>query len=92
MVVPAVSRAAIVAEAARDHGLSREDLLNGGRQRRFAWARHDAAWRLAQVRRADGKRVWSYSQIAAAVGLKDHSSAMHGVANWGRILDAERAL
>jgi chromosomal replication initiation ATPase DnaA len=89
MIVPEVSRASIVAEAARDHGLSLADLTDPRRRRRLARARWDAMWRLAQVLRPDGSRVWSYPRIARAVGLTDHTSAGYGIRRWAELMAAE---
>lgn len=60
------------AQVAARHGLTVEEITAGGPGRRFAPARHEACWEIRRL----GK---SYPQVAAAVGLKDHTSAIHGV-------------
>lgn len=52
------------------HGLMVEHILAGGPSPRFVRARHEACWEIRRL----GK---SYTQVAAAVGLKDHTSAIN---------------
>jgi chromosomal replication initiation ATPase DnaA len=74
---PVQTRAEIVREVAAKHGLTAEQLRLGGRKKKFAWPRHEAIWRMRQVRRPDGSCCYSFPQCARAVGLTDHTSAIH---------------
>jgi chromosomal replication initiation ATPase DnaA len=67
---------AIIAATAYAHGLGVADLLSNSRRRHIAIARQHAC---ALMREFTGM---PFQAIAEAIGLKDHSTAHHGVRQW----------
>jgi chromosomal replication initiator protein len=65
--------AQIILEVARKRGVTVEEILSGSRVKRISHARQEV---MAELRK---RTRLSFPQIAAKLGLKDHSSVMHGV-------------
>ena len=63
----------IMTDVAERHGLTLHDMISGGRQRRFAWARQEA---MAELR--DHTEL-SFPQIAAKLRLTDHTAVIYGI-------------
>lgn len=63
----------IVAEVAERHGLTRKELCSADRHRPIAHARQEAMWELRR------RTKLSLTQIAHRVGVKDHTSVLHGI-------------
>lgn len=75
-----ISRAvldAAVSEAAEAGGVGAAEILSLSRARAIVAARHHAMWLLRQPKMSDGSARYSYSEIAVAFGLKDHTTAWH---------------
>lgn len=66
-----------VHRAAQRYGCRPAEILTTVRSRPYVHARQWAMWRLRQIRRPSGEHRYSYPAIARAVGLKDHTTAMH---------------
>lgn len=67
---------ALITEVAGRHGLTYGDIVGCSTRAALSLARDEAVWRLREMRWAcDGGRRFSYPQIAAFVGMTDHSSA-----------------
>jgi chromosomal replication initiation ATPase DnaA len=79
----------ILEQVAWDHGMTVADLKSGSRQREFAFARFDAMTRLRAITNVDGQPRFSAPKIAQILGLKDHTSVLHGLKRWAAI-QAER--
>lgn len=62
----------ILERVAKSHGLTVAEVTERNRQDRIARARHHAAYALREA-------GYSFPEIARRVGLRDHTSAMHGV-------------
>lgn len=76
--VDAVALNALIAEAARAHGVTPADILGPSRKHVVAAARFEVWWR------AEKRRLSSYA-IAAAFG-RDHSTVLGGVARFEEML------
>lgn len=63
---------------ARRHGMTVDEMLRPVRLRSYAWARQESMWACRQILR-NGEPRYSYPYIALQHGLKDHTSAYHGV-------------
>lgn len=63
----------IIRAVADYHGTTVDRIMFGGRPKSLAAARHDAMWLLRII------AGMSYPETARAVGLRNHTSAMHGV-------------
>lgn len=69
---------AIVQEVAAKHRLPVRVVLNPVR-RPEQWARQEVMYHLRQVRKPDGRHVYTLPQIAAQVGCKDHTTVLYAV-------------
>lgn len=72
-----------------DYDISVPDIIGRDRHRLFAYARLDAAWRLRQLRFADG-RPPSYPRIAVWLE-RDHSTIVSNVQAWEREMRKDEA-
>ncbi|MFZ5667945.1 MAG: helix-turn-helix domain-containing protein [Pseudomonadota bacterium] len=66
----------IAAQVAAEHGLSVGDLTGRSRLAHFVDARHEAMWRIRQVRRPDGRAAYTTTPIGRFFG-RDHSTVIH---------------
>lgn len=83
--LPSEKSADILAQVAQKHRLKVEDLTGPSRLRKIILARQEAMWELRQRTRL------SSPQIAAKLGRKDHTTALHGVRRHeARIADTRR--
>jgi len=69
----------IVADVARRHGVTPDDIRGPSRRRSFVRPRHEAMWLMRQVRFADGSQRYSLPQIAQFLGGRDHTTVLNGV-------------
>lgn len=83
-----MSMKALLAETAADHAIHVRDILSLSRARPIAHARQDFMWRARQVRWQDGGYRYSLPQVARFLGLKDHTSVLHGVRAHGKRMEA----
>ena len=85
---------AILAQTAEEHGITVGELrsgIGGGRSKHpRVVARYDAMSRLYRERRWDGRNKFSLPQIAGIMGMKDHTSVIHGLRRWDEIERARR--
>lgn len=70
---------AVIAAAASRYHCAPVLILNRDRSRPQVHARQYAIWLLRQMRRADGLPRYSLPGIARAVGLTDHTTALHAI-------------
>lgn len=75
----------ILIETAMKHGMTMERLVSTSRKREVVMARNEAMWRMKH------EAGMSYPAICRRVGLLDHSSSIHGVKQYQKLLDAEDA-
>jgi len=68
----------IIREVAEAHGLTPSDIIGRERTRPYSRARHEAMWRLYQVRLVDGRRRYSFPMLGRIFG-RDHTVCLHGV-------------
>lgn len=69
-----------VADAlSRRPNVTREEIFSKAREHRVSHARQEVMWLLREARFADGARRYSLPAIAAAVGVEDHTTVLHGV-------------
>lgn len=91
IAAPSAATMRSIAQAtAADHGIPFHHLFAPSRKRPIAFARFDFMWRCRQARQASDHFRFSYPQIGAFLGL-DHSSVIHGVRQWEKILSGERS-
>ena len=76
---PPKSMAAIAAEIAQAHGLTLAQLCASDRRARIVHPRQAAMAAMREVRWSDGRRRYSFPQIARFFGLKDHTTVVYGV-------------
>lgn len=69
----------IIADVAKEHGVTAEDLCSRSRVRRLAYPRFDAMSRLRALHNAPGRHVFSLPQIGNILGGRDHTSVIHGL-------------
>lgn len=76
----ALTRSQLVRLVAEAHDLTADALRGPDRGRTAAWPRQEAMYVLSlQTRPADGAWRWSYTQIGAALGGRDHSTVIFGI-------------
>jgi len=73
-----------LAAVAAEQGISPHALVRG-RGNLASWMRFEAAWRCRQL-----TPPATYNEIAAALDMSDHTSAMYAVRKWQARLDAAR--
>jgi chromosomal replication initiation ATPase DnaA len=72
-----VSMLSIAKEVAAKHGLLLSDLVGESVTRKtVVLARHEAMWRMREVRCADGRRRYSYPCIGIFFG-RNHTTVIH---------------
>jgi chromosomal replication initiation ATPase DnaA len=76
---PAQTRRDILATAAREYGISAEEMLSTGQTRPKVRARQTAAYMLRCERTANGEHRYSFSRIAAILGYDDPTTVLHGI-------------
>jgi chromosomal replication initiation ATPase DnaA len=76
---PARSMASIAADVALRHGMSLEALRSPTRAHPVAHARQEAMAAMREIRAADGRRRYSYGQIARFFGFRRHTTVIHAV-------------
>lgn len=70
----------------RERNIPLHELTSATRAHPVAHARQDFMWRARQVRWPDGRPRYSLPFIARFLGMKDHTSILHGVrAHEGRL-------
>lgn len=79
VAVPMVTMKEIAAEVCHEHGIRLSDLLGQSRERRFAWPRQEAMWRMSAQAMTNGSPRYSLPQIGAFMGGRDHSTVVHGI-------------
>lgn len=67
----------ILEEVAQRHGLTVKELKGGGREFKYSHPRQEAIYLLRTNIMVHGKPL-GYPTIARMLGLKDHTTAMHG--------------
>lgn len=77
------SKKAIVQTVADRHGFTASELRGPSRRGPLVMARAEAAWVMHQTGR------YSYSQIAAGLGRKDHTTAIYLIQKWQSHLDGK---
>lgn len=78
-MTPAALTRELLVEAAIFHRVSVLDVLSARRGRQVSLARWRAMWRIRNIQNASGKPRYSFPRIARMVGVKNHTSVMHGV-------------
>ena len=73
-ITPRRFAADILADVAKKYGLTVADLKGPSRERRIAWPRQEAMWRI----RESCPHI-SYPHIGRLLGGRDHTTIMHGV-------------
>ena len=68
-----------VAMAAKAYRCRPDEILSKSRARQYAHARQYAMWLLRVRRDGQGRSIYSYPAVARAVGLTDHTTAIHAV-------------
>ncbi len=77
--VPVPTMTRIIREVADQYGISTEDLEGRSPAPKWSHPRHEAMWRIRQVKRANGKPRYSFPTIARRFNQKNHTSALYGV-------------
>ena len=70
-----------IQDACTDHGVSPDDVLGDSRIRLISAARHDAMWRVRQLRAVnhEDRPAFSLPQIGKMFGGRDHATVLYGV-------------
>lgn len=79
----------ILAQTARDHGMSVARMLSRRRDRLCAYARFDAMARLRAIKH-HGKPRYSLPAIGRMMG-RDHTTVLNGVRRWAEIQAKRKA-
>ncbi|MFM8938823.1 MAG: helix-turn-helix domain-containing protein [Phenylobacterium sp.] len=69
----------ITREVAEAHKVGVDDILGPGLFKQMTRARQETAWRLRQMRKADGSPRFSLPQIGAWLGGRDHTTILHAI-------------
>lgn len=77
--VASMSMHEIARDVCRRHGLTLDQLRSKSRIRPIAHARQEAMWLMRQVLRPDGRKRFSFMQIAGFLDMEDHTTIIHGV-------------
>lgn len=72
---------AILADVCHRHGLSVDDVKSASRMSKYTPARQEAAYLMHQT------GLWTWMQIARALGRGDHSTAHHHAKQYKRRLE-----
>jgi chromosomal replication initiation ATPase DnaA len=79
----------IVAEVAKSHGFTFDDMIGPRRFREISLARQEAVWACRQVRRADGSQRYSLPFLGHLLN-RDHTSILNAERRHAERLDAEK--
>lgn len=91
-MIPAPMNATMRSIAQRtteDHGIPFHQLFSPSRNRRVVFARWDFMWRCRQAKKPGEYYRFSFPQIGAFLDLH-HTSVLHGVREWEKIMRGER--
>lgn len=80
---------AVADTLSRRPNVTREEIFSKAREHRVSHARQEVMWLLRQACWADGAPRYSLPAIAAALGIEDHTTVLHGVRQHAKRLAAQ---